>query len=104
MRVHVKTDKNETQGYEFTTKQRKLLMNKSHDSASSSSEDAKLLYQLRHMVGFFLTILVIGLLTAAFFARSWETFWGLVMFGTGYAAFLLWPVLFVIASRKPPEE
>lgn len=79
-------------------------MNKSHDSASSSSEDAKRRYQLRHVVGFFVAILVIGLLTAAFFARSWEVFGVTVMFGTVYAAFLLWPVLFVIASRKPAEE
>ncbi|PAY16112.1 hypothetical protein CKO51_28325 [Rhodopirellula sp. SM50] len=79
-------------------------MNKSHDSASSSSEDAKRRYQLRHVFGFFVTILVIGLSTAAFFARSWGIFWSAVMFGTVYAAFLLWPVLFVIASEKPAEE
>lgn len=58
----------------------------------------------RHVWAYVVVCIVIGLSTAAFFAKSWPMFWAALGFGTAYAMFLMLFMVFAITDGKPDEE
>ena len=70
----------------------------------SDSTTARSRFARRHIAAYIITCIVIGLLTAAFFSKSWAMFWTAVAVGTVYAMFVTLFVLLAVVSGKPPES